>query len=732
MAAQLLIGESTRSTDRGTVLPPNPWCRPGRSDATKTLSILVPRSAVRCAPTAAPPGGRLPRHAAQVSSSHGAPFARAHCSTSRCRASAALAQVPRPTERRSLAPTAAPPGGRLPRQGASPRVPRSAVRARPLQHLQVAATAASAQVSRPTERRSRAPTAAPPGDRLPRHTCKSSRPTEQPFARAHCSTSRWPPRAATAQVHSSTERRSRAPTAAPPGGRLSRLRASLLVPRSAVRARPLQHLQVSRLRGMAQVHSSHGAPFARAHCSTSRWPPSAAKRKSLVPRRSRSRAPTAAPPGGRLRGCGASPLVPRSAVRARPLQHLQVAAFRGMRASLSSHGAPFARTHCSTSRWPPSAAARKSSRPTERRSRAPTAAPPGGRPRGMAQVFSSHGAPFARAHCSTSRWPPCAAKAQVTPSHGAPLARAHCSTSRWPPSAASRQVTRPTERRSRAPTAAPRGGRLSRHRGKSTRSTERRCARPLQHLQVAVFRGCGARLLVPRSAVRRAPTEAPPGGRRSRHRRKSLVPRASFRAQPLQHLQVAASRGVGASPSSHGHPRSFAHLATSTFPPLAMHVNVSRPTDTLADPSPTPACRLDPTKLCTLASSLLTAATSLTSPTGESNTTSRIFRFTVASTARSPSSSRESTCLTLRRRARPRRVVPEVARARLRALRDGERRPAARADASSSSRAPPRATEDPRRARAYAPPTATPRPPSPRAHPPRARRTSPRARCSPP
>ena len=68
---------------------------------------------------------------------------------------------------------------------------------------------------------------------------------------------------------------------------------------------------------------------------------------------------------------------------------------------------------------------------------------------------------------------------------------------------------------------------------------------------------------------------------------------------------------------SHGHPRSFAHAILPT----------------------------DPTKFRTLASCLLTAATSLTSPTGDANTNSRIFWFTIASTARSPSSSRGSTCL---------------------------------------------------------------------------------------
>ena len=150
-------------------------------------------------------------------------------------------------ERRSRAPTAAPPGDRL------PRLRRKSTRS--TERRSRAPTAAPPggrhprpwrKSTRPTERRSHAPTAAPPGDRLPRHWRKSTRPTEQPFARAHCSTSRWPP---------------------------ARQRASPLVPRSAVRSRPLQHLQVAVLRG---IDASH--------------------------------------------------LVPRSAVRSRPLQHLQVAA----------------------------------------------------------------------------------------------------------------------------------------------------------------------------------------------------------------------------------------------------------------------------------------------------------------------------------------------------------------------------------------------------------------------
>ena len=99
--------------------------------------------------------------------------------------------------------------------------------------------------------------------------------------------------------------------------------------------------------------SSHGQPFARAQCSTSRCPPSAAA------------------------------------------EHVS-----------SSHGQPFSRAHCSRSRFPPNAAEQ--------------------------HVFSSHGQTFSRAHCSTSRCPLLAALQHVYVSHGQPPARSHFSTSSFP------------------------------------------------------------------------------------------------------------------------------------------------------------------------------------------------------------------------------------------------------------------------------------------------------------
>ena len=222
------------------------------------------------------------------------------------------------------------------------------------------------------------------------------------------------------------------------------------------------------------------------------------RRKSSRPTERRSRAPTAAPPGGRHPRLRGKSLVPRSAVRARPLQHLQVAAKRGFGQVLSSHGQPFARAHCSTSRWPPLAA--------------------------QAQVHSSHGAPFARAHCSTSRWPPPRHRRKSTRPTERPFARAHCSTSRWPPSAAACKFSRPTDSRSRAPTAAPPGGRHARPWRKSARPTERRSRAPTAAPPGGRHRGIGQVPLIPRSAVRSRPLQHPQGGRRSRPRRKSTRP----------------------------------------------------------------------------------------------------------------------------------------------------------------------------------------------------------------
>eukprot|EP00982_Pelagococcus_subviridis_P010403 30993-Pelagococcus_subviridis.AAC.7 len=87
------------------------------------------------------------------------------------------------------------------------------------------------------------------------------------------------------------------------------LGASTLVPRAAFRARPLQHVQVTAFRGV-------GA-------------------SPLVPRAAFRARPLQHLQVAFTRGTVASPLIPRSwgFTRARPLQHLQLAAIRGEGAS---------------------------------------------------------------------------------------------------------------------------------------------------------------------------------------------------------------------------------------------------------------------------------------------------------------------------------------------------------------------------------------------------------------
>jgi hypothetical protein len=185
----------------------------------------------------------------------------------------------------------------------------------------------------------------------------------RPGAAVRCSTCRWPQRAASLQV-------------------------------CAFQGQPCASAHCSTCRwpqqaASLQACSSQGQPCCRAHCSTSRWPPHAAA--------------------------------------------MQVPAFQGQ---------PWPRAHCSTSRKPPAAAG--------------------------SHVLSSQWQPCCRAHCSISRWPWRAASTARLRIPGATLlvgplqraqtaagcclaasrripgaalcARAHCSTSRWPPAAASLQV----------------------------------------------------------------------------------------------------------------------------------------------------------------------------------------------------------------------------------------------------------------------------------------------------
>ena len=93
-----------------------------------------------------------------------------------------------------------------------------------------------------------------------------------------------------------------------------------------------------------------------------------------------SEAPPRAHP--HLSGCcmnGA--LIPQAVVLPRPLEHLQVPSLRG--------------------------AGRTSPRSMDRRTRAPTATPPGARPEWLySHKPKSHGQPCSRAHCNTARCPP--------------------------------------------------------------------------------------------------------------------------------------------------------------------------------------------------------------------------------------------------------------------------------------------------------------------------------------
>ena len=241
----------------------------------------------------------------------------------------------------------------------------------------------------------------------------------QPFSRAQFSTSRWPPSAANAHVHSS-HGHPFAPPAPRGGHHPPRTRTSSCPTGSRS---PLQHLEVATLRSartlVTDIHSYaptstsrwplfaanarlvpraavrtrpsaprggrsaqykprlfHGQPFARAHFSTSRRPDRPRPTRPLVPRAAvRARPlqylevpPTFAP------STSTRLLVPRAAVRARPLQYLEtavigrgriarplvpraavrtlasleVAVVRAVAHVSSSHGHPFARAHFST------------------------------------------------------------------------------------------------------------------------------------------------------------------------------------------------------------------------------------------------------------------------------------------------------------------------------------------------------------------------------------------------
>ena len=156
------------------------------------------------------------------------------------------------------------------------------------------------------------------------------------------------------------------------------------------------------------------------------------------PTGTRSRAPTAADPGG----------------------------LHGADAHVHSSHAPVLTPHCNTSRCPPLTAHVPRGRSTGTRSHAPTATLRCPASAAAWHVYLSHGHPFSRAHWSTSRWPP-SPQAHVCSFHGHLFSRAHCSTSRCPPPRRARaRPLAPTGTHSHAPTAVHPGGLLRRARAR--------------------------------------------------------------------------------------------------------------------------------------------------------------------------------------------------------------------------------------------------------------------------
>ena len=148
------------------------------------------------------------------------------------------------------------------------------------------------------------------------------------------------------------------------------------------------------------VRSSHGQLFSRDHFNTSRWPSSAASHaRHLVPRAAVLAQPTSTPRAvaARRRAPAHLRTNPGQHILARPLQHLEVAAFADFSTYIyiyirrvcvcvyahvyQFHYAAVLYIYFSTSRWPFSAAYQHVILvPTGSRSRAPTSAPRGGRP----------------------------------------------------------------------------------------------------------------------------------------------------------------------------------------------------------------------------------------------------------------------------------------------------------------------------------------------------------------
>ena len=104
------------------------------------------------------------------------------------------------------------------------------------------------------------PTAALP-DGLPWHGLTRASIPRASFSRAHCSTSRWPPKAGPCTCVYSTGIRLLGPTAAPPDG--------------LPMAKPHTCTSIPRARAHLQMASNRPRPHTCTRGSTSRWPPSA-------------------------------------------------------------------------------------------------------------------------------------------------------------------------------------------------------------------------------------------------------------------------------------------------------------------------------------------------------------------------------------------------------------------------------------------------------------------------
>ena len=189
---------------------------------------------------------------------------------------------------------------------------RAFIRPQPLQHLQVPASCgecATVQLRARKDLNSRATVCPRPLQhrQVPArsggyaHVISSQ---SQCCFRPRCNASRCPASAAAAHVTSQPRqpRFSAHPRTSSSGAFTSRL-----IPRTAVLPRPLQHRQVPAPRCKSASPCSHGQPCCRAHCNTSRCPPSAAGAACLA--------------------------VPHTAVLPRLSQHLQVSNPGGRRAS---------------------------------------------------------------------------------------------------------------------------------------------------------------------------------------------------------------------------------------------------------------------------------------------------------------------------------------------------------------------------------------------------------------